>query len=244
MKVHRLALATAAAGAACLLVGVSDAFAATVTFTQVARENTLSVGQINEDVTPALSDDGRVAFAAQRLQPQLLPADALHFWKAGVRTHLNLTTTGRSDVTDVAVRSTGDVVFASRRTSGNNVFTGVYRTSTTGFQPVTLREDPLVQNGSGPKARFVAMSETGVVAYSTIVNGTGAVYRSTLNSAAQVLRSGNGQFFNAQALDVNNGGRSPCRWSTRRRRWASAAASWCSSSPSSRSRRTRRRSSS
>ena len=50
------------------------------------------------------------------------------------------------------------------------------------------------------------MSGNGTIAFSNIVNGSGAFYTAPAGGAATVLRQGSGTFFNNQALDVNDAG--------------------------------------
>ena len=189
-----------------LLATTSMTLATDATFTEVAREFVDNVGFLNPSIPVALSDDGKVVFAAKSLPADV---DGLFAWEAGTLTPIDLAAGGYTQVNSVAVRSAGDVAFVARREAGATDFTGVYRTSTAGGPITTLREEPIPGGGDppGPQPRFVAMSEHGTVAYSTIVNGgPGAIYRGPVGGAQSVLRSGSGTFFNTQRLDVNDAG--------------------------------------
>ena len=205
MKFRKLTMA--AVGSVATAFGLSAPAAATeAVFTEVAREFVNNVGSLNAEVPVALSDDGKVVFAAKSLPANV---DGLFAWQAGTLTPINLAAGGYTQVNSVAVRSAGDVAFVARREAGATDFRGVYRTSTSAGAVTTLREEPIAIPGdpSGPSPRFVAMSENGTVAYSTIVDGgPGAIYRGPVGGAQPVLRSGSGTFFNTQRLDVNNAG--------------------------------------
>ncbi len=177
--------------------------AADVTFTQVAREFVNNVGFLNPNVPVALSDDGRVVFAAESLPGEV---DALFAWQAGILTPIDLASGNFNVVTGLAVNSAGNVAFVSRRSPGGpDFFQGVYRTTTSGGSIFTLHED-LQTDEPGPGARFVALSENDTVAYSTIVSALGAIYRGPVLGGQSVLRSGSGVFYNTQRLDVNDAG--------------------------------------
>lgn len=190
-----------------LAVSSSPAWALQPSFVEVARAGDDGIAFLNVDVPVALSDDGRVAFAVAETFPA--KAEGLFTWQAGSLTPVDLATTGRSMVSSVAVNSDGDVAFVShRKGEGASNFAGVYRTTTKPNDAIgTLREETITNGDSGPKPRFVALSENGTVAYSTIVSGTGAIYRGPINGAQSVLRSGTGAFFNTKQIDVNDEGR-------------------------------------
>ena len=57
-----------------------------VTYTQVAREFVSNVGFLNPNVPVALSDDGRVVFAAKSLPADV---DGLFAWQSGTLTPIN-----------------------------------------------------------------------------------------------------------------------------------------------------------
>jgi hypothetical protein len=170
------------------------------TFTQVAREFVNGVGFLDPDVPVALSNDGRVAFSAKSIPANV---DGLFAWQSGTLTPINLAAGGYTQVSSVAVNSAGDLALVARREAGITDFFGVYRTTTAGGAISTLREEAV---GGTPKPRFVALSENGTVAFSTIVNGSGAIYRGPIAGVQPVLRSGSGTFFNTQRLDVNDAG--------------------------------------
>jgi hypothetical protein len=174
-----------------------------VSYTEVAREFVSNVGFLNPGVPVALSDDGRVVFSAESLPSEL---DGLFAWQAGVLTPIDLSGGNYTVLTSIAVNSAGHVAFVSRRDpAGADLFQGVYRTTTAATPILTLHED-LQGPDPGPAARFAALSENGTVAYSTIDDGNGAIFRGPITGAPSILRSGSGIFFNTQRLDVNDAG--------------------------------------
>jgi hypothetical protein len=109
----------------------------------------------------------------------------------------------------VQVRSEGDVVFVADHADvvacAPMAARGVYQTDIFGAPEVTLFEECLAGFGEkvGP---HVSLSSTGNVAFSTIVNGDGAIYRGPLGGPVSVLRSGSGTFFNTREIVVNSFG--------------------------------------
>jgi hypothetical protein len=89
------------------------------------------------------------------------------------------------------VRSEGDIVFVARKQDAScghpSESGGVYRTDKSG---ASVSE---VFSSCVPTIPLqVAMSPNGTVAFSTIVNGAGAIWRGPVDGAVSVLRSGSG----------------------------------------------------
>lgn len=158
------------------------------------------------DVRPALADDGTVV-AAQTTQLQV--------GDGGPVTIIDLAPSdlevnpGVQGARAVQVRSAGDVVFAADRANVSGcspmAARGVYQTDTLGA-PITTLFEECVASQTDKVGPHVSLSAGGTLAFSTILNGMGAIRRGPLGSPLTVLRSGSGTFFNTREIVVNDFG--------------------------------------
>ncbi|MBC7784475.1 MAG: hypothetical protein H7144_11615, partial [Burkholderiales bacterium] len=192
----RLAVASCAAASICTSAALADA-----SFSLLATELSSGVPWLKPGVPIPISQDGKVVFPTEAFDTF---ADGLHSWQAGVLTPINIGASSLDLVNSIAVRSAGDVAFVAARGSPGGSYRGVYRT-TTSAGPITTYHEDLQEDGS-PAARFVAMSENGTTAFSTIVSSAGSLQRGPIGGSPSVLRSGSGIFYNTQRLDVNDAG--------------------------------------
>lgn len=166
---------------------------------------------ISASVRPAVANNGNVAFMAgvDTNNARVVVEDT------GVLSDIDLSLfglelSGFSGERSVQIRDEGDVVFLASKTVPNAVcFTGqqkgAYATDTAGSFITPYVENCFGPDGS-PKSD-ISMSENGTVAFSSIKNGDGAIYRGPVSGPVTELRSGSGTFFNTRQLDVNNTGR-------------------------------------
>lgn len=187
--------------AAVMSMTAASAFGAEPTFSLIAEEFAGGVPWIKTGIPVPLSEDGKVVFPTEALGTF---ADGLHAYAGGLLTPIPLAA-GQDNVNSVALDSAGHVAFVASRQAGTSQFRGVYRT-TTSAAPVTTFHEDLQTFDPGPAVRFVAMSENGTVAFSSIVSSSGALYRGPITGAPTVLRGGSGIFFNTQRMDVNDSG--------------------------------------
>lgn len=161
---------------------------------------------LDPDALPAIADDGTVVFA-DYINPDQLN---LRSWNGGPGVTIDLDAQGFTDVHALQVRSAGDIALLARRLDAGITYQGVYRTTTAGGAIATILENPDTFDAMEPIPRpNVAMSENGTLAFSTIDDGDGSIYRGTIGGGVSVLRAGSGIFFNNQDLDVNDAGQVP-----------------------------------
>lgn len=184
----------------------SEAHAGLV-YTKIAQDFVGGVGFIDGTVDTAISANGTVIFAASATGGAAGLTQQIFGGTGGALDMINLSSNGYSNVLSIQVGALGDVVFVGTRANNGDTFSGVYHTTLTGGGFSTLYEalnefdhDPF------PRPR-VRMAENGTIAFSTITNGEGAIYRaSSPGGPIEVLRSGSGTFFNTQQFDVNSSG--------------------------------------
>ncbi len=178
--------------------------AADVSFQLIATEFADGVPWLKPGIPIPISEDGKVVFPTQSLGTF---DDQLHSYVAGTLTPISLTAGGHAMVNSIALNSDGNVAFVANRSPepGTN-YRGVYKTTAAGA-PITTYHEDLQEFGSpGPAARFVAMSDNGTTAFSTIVSGVGEIYRGDISASPSLLRNGSGAFYNTQRIDVNDAG--------------------------------------
>lgn len=189
-----------AASAALVAMAACSAQAADPTFQLIATERSAQVPHwIKPDVPIPLSDDGKVAFV---IEDNDTFVDGVYTYDGALST---VSLTGYDNVRSLAIRSAGDVLLVADRDAGATDYRGVYKTSTSAAPVTTYHEDAMTFDPD-PEVRFVAMSENGTVAFSSIVSSSGALYRGNVSGAPAVLRSGSGPFYNTQMSDVNDAG--------------------------------------
>jgi len=153
---------------------------------------------------PSLTEDGVVLAVKQQ---------ALVVGEGGPLTTLDLAAHALTIVTAMPsrparIRNGGEIALVADRGGvmgcpGNA--RGAYRLATGGGGLTTLLE-VCPASGDATVDRDVGLSPGGVVAFSQIVSGAGAVYRGPAAGPVEVLRSGSGTFYNTQSLDVNDDG--------------------------------------
>jgi hypothetical protein len=171
-----------------------------------AHEFVDGVGWLQPDVPVALADDGTVAFPAITAESAFNdPAweQALFVADFFDVERISLLPTGHSDVTSVQINADGAIAFLGRRSGGMTQHQGVYTTAV-GAPVVTAQEAPLDPDpATPPPPRYnVALTESGLLAFSSITDGGGAITTGGVGGPFAVLRSGSGTFYNTKELDV------------------------------------------
>ena len=167
---------------------------------------------LNQNVRPALADNGTVVVAAEG---RLEVGDGASLAAVDLDTEGLVIQAGSFSARALQVRNGGDVVFVANRPvsdacEGPGGARGAYYTDTMGSSITALTETCAFDTPDvGAVGPHIAMSPNGTVAFSQIVNGNGALYRGPAAGPVSVLRSGTGEFFNTQEIDVNDAGRVP-----------------------------------
>lgn len=193
----------------------STAGAQPYVFTEIALEfgEGSALGFLDVDVRPAISANGTVVFTGYSLGNLITGSpQRLYSGNGGPVSFTDLQAAGYTDVRSVRVNGAGNIVFDGARSAMGSSLRGIYRTTVAHGAINSLYEttaifDPL--NPPPSSSGNVALSENGVVAFSTISNGDGALYRGPVAGPVSVLREGDGTFFNNRALDINNAGQIP-----------------------------------
>lgn len=180
-------------------------------FTLVAHDFVDGVQFIDGAVRVAMNAAGQVAFVATELPPPPSGFSQAVFVSqpGGGLAKLATTTLGFIDVDAVQVASTGAVALVATR-DGAAPLRGVYRGDLAAGTLTTLLEaDPAWSPGdpgSPPPQSRLSLASNDTLAFSTLLSGAGALYRSTLAGPPAVLRAGSGTYFNNQAFAVNDDG--------------------------------------
>lgn len=177
---------------------------AQLTFDEIALEFTEGLGFLDAGIAPAIDENGRVIFGGSDPfgNQKLFVGDGTSGLTA------NSIVSFYGSITSVQLNADDHVAWTGLRTAGGFTYRGAYRSNVAGSFAQIMREgstgfpDPL----NPPVNSRVALSPNGTVAYSTIVNGDGAIYRHGIEGASTVLREGTGFFYNNQRLDVNDAG--------------------------------------
>lgn len=146
--------------------------------------------ELLQNSRPALAEDGTVVAAeAHRIHVGLGEETKVLSVPAELEIHQDPLRVRRL----IRVRSEGDIVFVTQKTDATCTTGpqrgGVYRTDKSG---ANVSE---VFSSCVPTIPLqVAMSPNGTVAFSTVVNGAGAIWRGPVDGAVSVLRSGSGRF--------------------------------------------------
>ena len=160
------------------LLSIPSSTLAQLTFVQIGREFTGGMMWLDPDVFPALSEDGTVAFVASD-DFDVFDGTRVFVGDGGPLTELDFTAAGLSTITALAVNDQGQVMIGATR-SGAPGYRGVYTTTVASGAFSTFYEGELVMPEEGnltPVKENAAMSQNGTIAFSTIVNGAGAIYR-------------------------------------------------------------------
>ncbi|MCA9530126.1 MAG: hypothetical protein KC543_08315 [Myxococcales bacterium] len=189
----------------CWLGASAAALAQPFTFTPIAREFTDGLGFLNADVPVALAEDGSAAFVGD----DPLGVEHIFVYDGGTLHAIDVEAEGLGGVSSVQINGAGDVVFFATRPGTVPLVYGAYATDFTGSFFTTLYEGEESSTTAPPVGKFgndIALSENRTVAFSSIVNASGALYRGVLPGPVASLRDGSGIFFNTKHLDVNDAG--------------------------------------
>lgn len=183
------------------------------TFTEVAREFAVpNLGFLSftdpgwnyQDggPLPAIADNGHVAFAAFSPTNKL----RLFFHDGGSIGSVDLTGSGFSELKSIKLNSANNVIFSATRKTKLSTYRGAYG-SKNGKTPYNILREELVDGVPlEGLSTAVSLSENGFTAFSSILNGAGAIYRGDVTSAA-IFIPGSGTFYNNNPpLAVNNAG--------------------------------------
>jgi hypothetical protein len=151
---------------------------------------------------PALANTGALAFVATDATgaPHLLQA------AGGPLATVSLEEEGLELPVRVTLDDDGNMAFVAATPSSADLL-GVFSTDADGSSVVVhyAAEEGggLGDGGSVITGRPLALALNGTLAFSSIRNGSGALYRGDVSGSVESLRSGSGAFFNQQDLDVN-----------------------------------------
>lgn len=179
------------------------------TFTEIAREFTDGLMWLNADVRPALADDGTVLFAGSAAYDEY-DGDVLFWGAGGALGQADPATHAVANITSLRINDAGTIVVVGDR-AASETQRGVYRTSTAGGGFATVYEgvyDPTAYPSTFVTSN-VALTNEGSLAFATIRNGAGAIYRGPVEGPLQQLRTGSGIFYNVRELDLNEVGQVP-----------------------------------
>ena len=182
------------------------------TLVQIAREFTGGLMWLDPGQFPALSEDGTVAFVGS---DDFDVFDGTHVFvgDGGALTKLDFSTASLSNVTALAVTDLGQVMIGATHAGVPN-YRGVYTTTVATGTFATYYEGAVqmpMQGVPTPVNYNAAMAQNGTIAFSTIVNGFGGIYRGAFGGAPSVLRAGSGTFYNTMRIDVNDAGQVPAQ---------------------------------
>jgi len=153
----------------------------------------------------ALNDEGLVAFSGADSGG----VERLLLGSGGALTALDVSLWGLERVGRLALDGEGALAFiAATATSGS--FFGAFATDTDGSGPTVLYAPEagggLADDGALEASSRIAIAANGTVAFSSIQDGHGALYRGPVSGSLAVVRTGTGAFYNNQELDVNAAG--------------------------------------
>ncbi|MGF1469014.1 MAG: hypothetical protein ACFCGT_23050 [Sandaracinaceae bacterium] len=198
MRLNGLIVAAALTAAACT---------PELEFTEVQTELSGAIGFLDVSVLPSLADDGDMLFAGEH---PMTGEQALFYYDGATVTRIDIAPAGYSEVTSVAVISDGRAAFIGRRDAGMTDFIGVYSTTLPAAASSTTLLEADVTALPPSLALIpqdnVALAENGTVAFHNVRDGMGAIWRGPVEGPVAVLRQATGTYFNAQRLDVNDGG--------------------------------------
>jgi hypothetical protein len=161
---------------------------------------------IDPDVRPGLTEDGKVVVAeAQRL----LIGDGTTLSNVDLAP-FGVTIAAPQPAHSLDARAAGDIVFLANNPTASGCPTGgrgAYRVAAGGGPLTTLYEacNPMDSTEEGLGSE-ISLTPNGTVAFSSIRNGNGAIRRGPAAGPVSVYRSGTGNFYNTQELDVNDAG--------------------------------------
>jgi hypothetical protein len=176
---------------------------------QPAFDEIASGHDINPAVRPAIAQDGTVLAAEAT---RLLVGDGTTLTAVDLAPFaLTINTLGTATPTmAVQIRDAGDLVFVGERAGVMGCaasMRGAYRLDTSGAALGILRETCLFPPVTEKVIAKIAMSPNGTVAFSSVLNGGGAIWRGPASGPVAALHAGSGEFYNSGALDVNDAGR-------------------------------------
>jgi hypothetical protein len=183
------------------LIGTAVAAGAcrpTLTFDQIARSSEGGVLSIAA-TAPAINAAGTVVFSGLNAGG----VECLFAGTGGALTQLGFGSTGVGMVEALKIDTANDVVFLATRAATNPV-RGVYATTVGGAPIATLYEQ--VPGTVLPPRHDLSLSPNGTVAFSTIVDGMGALLRGPVAGPFASVRDGTGIFYNTLQTDVNDAG--------------------------------------
>ncbi len=162
---------------------------------------------IDGNVRCSINSLGRVAFVASPTPPPPQPTKAIYFGSGGALSQIPTQTRGYTEVTAVQLAARGGVAFAGVRTSAGSSWRGIYRATASTVSTLYEGALPYVFGNPPPAQNRLAMStNSGSLAFSSLVDGQGGIYRSTFAGPPTLLRQGTGAFYNNLALAVSANG--------------------------------------
>lgn len=173
-------------------------------FTRIAGEGETPSAAINNDLGPVIDFGGNVVFAG----PNGIDTETLYVGDGATLSNIDIGAQGVTDLFAIDLDDANHVAMSASRTVGPASFLGAYAIDTGGAGFVALREgDVTMFDPNDPfVSRFIALSPNGTVAFSTIRDGHGAIWRGPVGGPVSSLRSGSGTFFNTLSFAVNDAG--------------------------------------
>ncbi len=154
---------------------------------------------------PALDNAGELAFAAT----DATGVAHVLVGSGGLLAAVSLEAEGLELPLRVALDDAGHLAFLAATSSSGNLL-GAFSTDLSGSGVVVhyAAEEGggLGDDGSIISDRPLALAPNGMLAFSSIRDGRGALYRGPVDGSLELVRTGSGDFFNQQQMDVNAGG--------------------------------------
>lgn len=192
----------------------AQAVFAQLTFVQIAREFSGGLRWFDPNFRPGIADDGMVVFAGSHHDDNSnqFSASRIFVGDGGPLKAANFSSYNLSAPGQLFIKDDIGVAFPATHTARRGTYRGVYTLTFNRKGAVfsTLYEglntaNP-TPNALRPVRHDIAMSPDGMIAFSTIVNGAGALYTAPFAGSFTELRTGTGGFYNTQYIDVNNAG--------------------------------------
>jgi hypothetical protein len=158
-----------------------------------------------QGVRPAMNNHGRVAFVAANSTG----VERVALAHGGPVTSFDVSVWGLKNAIAIGLDNASNVAFVASTPTSGSLF-GVFATNATGATPTVIYAAEagggLSDGGMISTGGQLALAPNGTLAFSSIVDGAGALYRGPVTGSLTVVTSGSGIFFNDQEIGVNSPG--------------------------------------
>jgi hypothetical protein len=173
-------------------------------YTVIANDFVGGVNFIDGTVRCAINPAGRVAFVASQLLPPPTFEKAVFHGRGGTLAKLATESRGYTAVKALQIGTANRIAIAATRTSGSSSWQGIYRVTKPSVTTIYEGALPYMFGNPPPAQGRLEMANDGTtLAFASLVNGQGGLYRSGFSGAPTLLRQGSGIFYNNRGLGVN-----------------------------------------